>query len=113
MIRDLPFVKKAFPAFSEIDYVKRVVALPGDTVDLINGQVYLNGEMIYEPFAKGSTYKQSIDFPITVPAGKVFVLGDNRSISRDSRQIGLIEFNRIKGRAIFRIWPFESIGGLE
>ncbi len=113
LIRDLPFVKKAFPAFSEIDYIKRVVALPGDTVDLKDGHVYLNGQEIYEPFAKGSTYKQAIDFPITVPPGKVFVLGDNRSISRDSRQIGLIEFNRIKGRAVFRIWPIESIGGLK
>jgi len=112
LIRDLPFIKKAFPAVNEVDYIKRVIAVPGDTVDLADGSLLINGKKYDESYTKGLTYKQILDFPITVPPGKVFVLGDNRQNSTDSRTIGLIEYNRIKGKAILRIWPLNSFGSL-
>jgi signal peptidase I len=96
----------------EIDYIKRVIGVPGDRVDLRDGQVYVNDIKQNEPYAVGRTeeYRDSMDFPVTVPQNKLLVMGDNRQESKDGRQIGFIDIKKIKGKAIFRIWPFKDIG---
>jgi len=102
------------PDPNEIDYIKRVIGVPGDEVDIRDGSVYINGEKLDEPYAKGITepIAYGIEFPLVVPENKVFVLGDNRENSSDSRQIGLIDFERIKGKAVFRVYPFNVFGSI-
>ncbi len=115
VIKDFPIFKKAITSLSEVDYIKRVIAVPGDTLDINDdGYVYINGIKIDEPYVKtqGQTYASSAELPETVPPGYVFVMGDNRQNSRDSRQIGLIGYDRIKGKAIIRVWPISEIGSI-
>lgn len=100
------------------DYIKRIVALPGETVEVRGDTVYVNGEALPEPYirsavdmaaASGGTYNNK-DFALaTVPEGHVFVMGDNRPNSHDSRDIGFIPFEEIVGRADVIIWPLNSI----
>ncbi len=104
------FLNRVLPSVMEIDYVKRVIGVPGDKIDIRDGHVYINGEKLDEEYAKGETHKQLLDFPKTVPPNTVFVLGDNRQNSRDSRIIGFIEYDRIKGKVALRIWPFKDFG---
>jgi len=112
VINKLPFVKKMYPFPQEIDYIKRVIAVPGDEIDLRDGYVYVNGEKLDEPYAKGKTYEKELKFPLVVPENKVFVLGDNREYSSDSRYIGFIDFENIKGKVIYRYWPLKDFGGI-
>ncbi|MGI6776559.1 MAG: signal peptidase I [Acetivibrionales bacterium] len=108
-----PIINKAIPDLQEIDYIKRVIGVPGDSIDIKNGKVYVNGNELNEPYAKGITNSYSTGFPLKVEENKVFVLGDNRQNSHDSRHIGLIDYADIKGKAVFRIWPFKDIGLIE
>jgi len=114
IIKDLDIAKRALTTVSEVDYIKRIIAIPGDTIDMTEGYVYVNGEKIDEPYIKeqGSTDAYSPDYPLVVPEGSVFVMGDNRRGSKDSRQIGLISIDRLKGKAVLRIWPRSRFGGL-
>ncbi|HOJ11077.1 MAG TPA: signal peptidase I [Clostridiales bacterium] len=105
------FWDKVLPSPSEVDYIKRVIGIPGDKLDVKeDGYIYINDVKQEEPYIKGKTYKQIMDFPTKVPPNTVFVMGDNRQNSRDSRMIGFIEFDRIKGKAVLRIWPFKDWG---
>lgn len=91
--------------------IKRVVGIPGDKVDIKDGLVYINGEVEGGYQFQGQTYSTSdIVYPIEVPNDKVFVLGDNRENSLDSRGLGLIDYSQIKGKALFRFWPINRIG---
>ena len=95
------------PEFGEL--IKRIIALPGETVAIFNGRVYINGQMLDE-----SAYSPTAaeDFPpLEVPEGVVFVLGDSRSISQDSRdqRIGCIPFSALDGRVRLRVAPLERI----
>lgn len=96
--------------------IKRVVALPGDTVDIRDGKVYINGQLEEGYSFSGSTYdgnnlaRTSHSYPLEIPEGKVFVLGDNRENSIDSRDLGLIDFVQLKGKVSFRIWPISRFG---
>jgi len=93
--------------------VKRVIGLPGDQIDIKNGYVYRNGEKIEEPYIEDLTFEgYGITYPLTVPEGKYFVLGDNRDVSKDSRAFGLIPRDNIEGRAVFRLYPLSRIGNL-
>jgi signal peptidase I len=100
------------PDPQEINYIKRVVALPGEEVDIRDGHVYINGVMIEEPYVKGVTAAKGMTLPDTVPENKIMVLGDNREISSDSREIGYIDISRMKGKAVFRILPLRDFGGI-
>lgn len=107
------FLNRVLPSIMEIDYIKRVIGIPGDEIDIQDGHLFVNGEKLNEEYVKGDTHKYLLDFPITVPQDSVFVLGDNRQNSRDSRIIGFIEYKRIRGKAIFRIYPFKNMGTIK
>ncbi|MCI8823244.1 MAG: signal peptidase I [Lachnospiraceae bacterium] len=94
--------------------LKRVIGSGGDQIEIDSeGNVYVNGGMIDEPYlAEKSPGKCDLEFPCEVPEGMVFVLGDNRAISVDSRirSIGCVEENQIVGKTAFRVWPPDRMG---
>lgn len=99
--------------------VKRVIATEGQTVNLVNGSVYVDGVKQVEPYTQGESYPLSktasnvnISFPYTVPAGEVWVMGDNRENSSDSRYFGAIDSDSIFGKALVIYWPLNRIGVL-
>ncbi len=97
-------------------YIKRVIGEPGDTVDLIDGGVVVNGVKLTEPYIRGvSTDPLSGQTEWTVPADRLFVMGDNRQNSTDSRsdQIGMICTRDVIGRAWLRYWPINTLGILQ
>ena len=88
----------------EDELIKRVVGLPGETVSAQDGHVVIDGRRLVEPYLSDAVITN--DFaPVTVPEGHVFVMGDNRANSSDSRVIGTIEVDSIVGRAVARVWP--------
>ncbi len=106
------------PENLSVPLVKRVIATEGQTVniDFEKGEVYVDGALLKEGYIKTSTtVKGDIDFPVTVPKGHVFVMGDNRDVSLDSRykEIGMIDTRYIFGRTFFRILPFGRFGALQ
>jgi signal peptidase I len=92
---------------TQIPYVKRVVAVGGETVELRDGQLYINGKARVFPEARGLTQPQSpeVKYPLRIPEGQFFALGDNRQFSSDSRTFGPQPYNRIIGKVILRFWP--------
>ena len=95
---------------SEIkDLIKRVIALPNETVEGHDGRVFINGEALREPYlAEGVT--TSAFPPQKIPPGHAWMMGDNRPNSKDSRVFGPIEDDLVVGRAFIRVWPVTSIG---
>jgi signal peptidase I len=91
--------------------IKRVAATEGDVIESVDGKVQVNGVVVDEPYLAPGTVTRDLPRQ-TVPAGQVFVLGDNRSNSKDSRFIGTIATDTIIGKAFFRIWPLSRLGGL-
>lgn len=94
--------------------IKRVIAVGGDTVDIdfYKGTVSVNGRELDEPYVNTPTnLSYDMTFPVTVPEGKLFVLGDNRNDSLDSRStdIGFINENKVLGKVVFRFYPFDKI----
>ena len=94
------------------DLVKRVIALSGQTVEARNGVVYVDGEQIDESYLPADVVTTNLQDPVTVPTGKLFVMGDNREHSFDSRSFGPISEDDVEGRAFVRIWPLPRLGGL-
>ncbi len=91
------------------DLIKRVIGLPGDRIQAINGQVYINGKLLKEGYLPAGTVTS--DLPLqTVPPGQYFMMGDNRGDSKDSRYIGTIPRHLIVGRAFVRVWPLSGLG---
>ena len=88
-------------------YVKRIAAVGGDVVDLRDGIIYVNGKALEDPWAAGETRAETgaVIYPYTVRPGNVFVLGDNREVSMDSRAFGEVNLRQIKGKILFRIGP--------
>ncbi|MGO4543970.1 signal peptidase I [Paenibacillus sp. 2TAB23] len=97
---------------SDLRLIKRVVGLPGDIIDIRDGEVYLNDEKIEEQYVKGQTFAGTVAVPFTVGDGQLFVMGDNREHSMDSRAIGPIARSSIEGKAVLRIWPLPKFGAL-
>lgn len=93
------------------DLIKRVVGLPGETVEAVDGAVLVDGEPLDESYLPEGTPTDNLP-PTPVPDGMVFVMGDNRTESLDSRIFGPIDIDTIEGRAFLRIWPLGHFGGL-
>ncbi|MFQ5557955.1 MAG: signal peptidase I [Acidimicrobiales bacterium] len=118
------FTKPPGEAGSIDDLIKRVIALPGETITFAEGSVYIDGLLLDEPYIDAgvptlpkpaipgcANPSPSVD-TCTVPEGEVFVLGDNREGSRDSRWFGPIDENSIVGRAFLKVWPLSAMGFL-
>lgn len=84
--------------------IKRVIGLPGDRISASGGHVYIDGERLIEPYLPEGTTTSSFG-PVTVPPGHVWVMGDNRGDSLDSRVFGPIPVDHIVGRAVWKVWP--------
>ncbi len=94
------------------DYIKRVVGLPGELLEIREGKVYINDKPLNEPYAFHSVEDLSLNHygPVTVPRDSYFMMGDNREGSSDSRFWGFLERKYIKGKALFIYWPPNRIG---
>ncbi|HDK7168035.1 TPA: signal peptidase I [Clostridium botulinum] len=90
--------------------IKRVIGVPGDEVDIKDGYLYLNGKKLEETYANGETISREFKLPIKIPENKLFVLGDNRMVSKDSRMFGLVDYKQVEGKAIYRVYPFNHVG---
>jgi signal peptidase I len=91
------------------DLIKRVIGLPGETIEARGGQVYINGQPVKEPYLPPGTLTNNLPLQKIGP-GQYFVMGDNRTNSKDSRYIGTIPGSLIVGRAFIRVWPISKIG---
>ncbi len=100
-----------YPLEPEDDYIKRVIGLPGDRVAIYGGAVYVNGQPLIEPYIAEQPRSDLAEF--IVPESYVYVMGDNRNESSDSRSWGPLKIDEIIGRAIFRYWPFTNMGVVE
>lgn len=90
------------------DLIKRVIGLPGETVESQNGHILINGQVLKEPYLGPDVVTGPLE-KITIPAGHYWVMGDNRPNSRDSRFFGAISKSLIIGRAFVRVWPLTSL----
>jgi signal peptidase I len=108
-----------YPDEPERDFIKRVVGLPGETLELRNKKVYINGQPLDEPYvhfleaAHNSGEVTSFDVrerygPVQVPEGQYFVMGDNRDNSQDSRYWGFLPGGHIKGKALMIYWSYDA-----
>ena len=107
-----------FPEEPERDFIKRTIGLPGETIELRNQTVFVNGQPLTEPYASylfppaDETQTDGFDIrrkygPVTVPDGHYFMMGDNRDDSQDSRFWGFLPASYVKGRALFIYWSFD------
>jgi signal peptidase I len=100
------------PSDPSKDFIKRVIGLPGETIEIVEKKVYINGKPLEEPYIMGAPGKGLLTDmapgkkfgPVTVPNGKLFVLGDNRDNSFDSRHFGFVDRAALKGKALYIYW---------
>ena len=101
-----------YPHDPSKSYIKRVIAVPGDRVQVDRGTVILNGTPLQENYVPAE-YRDQVSMPaVTIPPGQYFVLGDHRSSSNDSRNWGLVPREYIYGKAVFVYWPPDKMGAL-
>jgi len=103
-----------FPDERAKDFIKRLIALPGDVVEIKDGKIYINGQVFNDPSIRNTYYYNrgeygAIGTPIRVPEGKYFVLGDNSGSSHDSRYWGFVDEKDLLGKAEFIFWPFNRV----
>jgi len=105
--------------FGKVSYIKRVIALPGEHIQIKSGKVYINGIELQEDYLPEGTitdsgaresYAGGQFLDLVVPEGTVFVMGDNRGNSGDSRKFGCIPYDKIEGKVVLRFWPLNAFG---
>jgi len=101
-----------YPRDPAKSYIKRVIALPGETVRMEDGAVYVDGLQLQEPYVAPEYRDQQNHGPVKVPPGEFYVLGDHRNSSNDSRTWGTVPRRFIYGRAVFAYWPLGRLGML-
>lgn len=99
-----------YPLDPEKSYIKRVIALPGDRIGIVRGQVWLNGKPLREPYVPERYRDNRSMAEMVVPPNCYFMMGDHRSISSDSREFGPVERDLIYGKAVFVYWPARDVG---
>lgn len=92
--------------------IKRIIGLPGDTIEIKEGNVFLNDVMLEEPYLKAQGMSGELD-KITIKDGELFVMGDNRQVSLDSRSIGPIKMDAVMGRVCIRLFPIKKFGTIK
>lgn len=96
--------------------IKRIIGLPGETIEIKNGDVYINNKKLNQPFLKREkdfTYWADTMKPRVIPENHYFVMGDNRSVSQDSRYFGPVPREYIFGKTFFRYWPLSRMGKIQ
>lgn len=99
--------------FGKTSYIKRVIALPGEHIEIKDNKVYINGEKLDEPYLASSVVTTLLDgefFDLIVPEGYIFAMGDNRPQSTDCRSFGCIPIDKIEGKVWVRFWPLNKFG---
>lgn len=101
-----------YPPDPERSYIKRVIGIPGDVVEIRNGVLFLNGNRLDESYVPPEYFDAASFGPVEVGPESYFVMGDHRSQSNDSRMWGLVPKSNIYGKAVFRYWPVSRMGSL-
>jgi signal peptidase I len=101
-----------YPGDPSKNYIKRIVGVPGDRIEIFRGQVMLNGSRLQEPYVPPQYQDERSMSEVLVPEGSYFVLGDHRNLSSDSRDFGMVERKLIFGKAVFAYWPSGMVGKL-
>jgi signal peptidase I len=99
-----------YPRDHSKSYIKRVIGLPGDRIKIDQGQVYVNGMLLKEPYLESRFADDRSQPEMVLPPREYFVMGDHRSISSDSRDFGSVDRGLIYGKAVFVYWPMEQVG---
>jgi signal peptidase I len=101
-----------YPRDRTKSFIKRIIGLPGETVETRRGRVYVDGRPIDEPYVLPEYFDRSDFGPVRVPPDEYFVMGDHRDSSNDSRVFGPVESSYIYGKAVFAYWPMNHFGTL-
>ena len=102
--------------YGKVSYIKRVIGLPGEHVQIKDGKAYINGEELQENYLADDVVTEAEEgqfIDLVVPEGTVFVMGDNRSHSADSRRFGCIPYEKIEGKVVLRFWPLNAFGKVQ